>query len=190
MVASIRAALPRQSLRVIEELAGLAHREFLARLGTERLGQIRGAGHLDWLPIEIDLDLCRAVAEVLGPEVERERGRRCVRTLLDTPLLRPFIAGVDMLFGLEPAALIGQVPRGWHAVYREAGRVRYEVGVGLRRSLVFEEMPPNMVASGIYLEAIAGALHSLFDLCRVEGSVEVVCADVDRSRVEFEFCWL
>lgn len=189
MVAQIRAALPLQSLRVLEAIAGPEHTRVLARLRPTTLELLRSVARLDWLPIEIDIELGLAVADVLGPDVDRERARLCVLHCFETPLLRPFIQGADMLFGFSPAALIAAIPRGWPAVYRNAGVLRYEVDPGLRRVIICDAVPPRVIASRLYLESIAGALESVFDLSKVEGSVTLGPIDVAARRAELHFEW-
>lgn len=189
MLAQIRAALPLQSLRVLEAIAGSEHTRVLARLRPETLRLLRSVGSLEWLPIGIDIELGLAVADVLGPDVDRERARLVVLHCFETPLLRPFITGADMLFGLSPAALIATVPRGWPAVYRDAGVLRYEVDGGLRRVIIYEAVPPEVIGSRLYLESLAGALESVFDLSKVEGSVTLGRIDVAARRAELHFEW-
>lgn len=189
MVAQIRAALPLQSLRVLETIAGSEHTRVLRRLRPETLERLRAAARLDWLPLELDVELDLAIADVLGPDVDRERSRLCVLHLFDTPLLRPFVQGAQMLFGLSPPGLIATVPRGWPALYRNAGELRYEVSDGLRRVLIYDHVPPRVIASRLYLDSIAGALESLFDLANVEGSVTLGEIDVVARRAELVFEW-
>jgi hypothetical protein len=189
MVAQIRAALPLQSLHVLESIAGFEHTRVLARLQPETLARLRSVTRLEWLPIEIDLELSRAVADVLGPDVDRERARLCVLHVFETPLLRPFLHGADMLFGFSPAGLIATIPRGWPAVYRDAGLPRYEVDGGLRRVLIYQDVPPVVIGSRLYLESLAGALESVFELCKVDGTVSLGPIDVAARRVELHFEW-
>jgi hypothetical protein len=189
MGTQIRAALPLQSLRVVETIAGSEHTRVLARLRPETRERLRSVGRLEWVPIEIDLELSAAVADVLGPDVDRERARLCVLHVFETPLLRPFIHGADMLFGLSPAGLIATVPRGWPAIYRHAGVLRYEVDDGLRRVLIYEDVLPVVIRSRLYLESLTGALESVFDLSKVEGSVTIGQMDVPARRVELRFEW-
>jgi hypothetical protein len=189
MVASIRAALPLQSLRVLESIAGPEHTRVLARLRPATLELLRAATWLEWIPIEIDVELGLAVDDVLGPDVDRERARLVVLHCFETPLLRPFIRGADMLFGLSPAGLIATVPRSWPAVYRDAGALRYEIDGGLRRVLIYEAVPLAVIGSRLYLDSIAGALESVFDLTKVDGSVTLGPVDVAARRAELLFAW-
>ncbi len=177
------------SLAVIERIAGAATPRVFARIGPERLAQIRAAARLDWLPVELDVALAEAVAAELGPAADRERARRSITSSIESPFLRPFLVGVQTIFGLEPAALIRQAPRVWSAVYRDAGRLDYEIGEGAERILIYSEIPASVVASAVYLDALAGASESLFDLCRSEGRVTVAAVDPQRRRAELRFSW-
>jgi hypothetical protein len=189
MGAQIRAALPLQSLRVLEAIAGFEHTRVLSRLHPQTLARLRAVARLEWLPLEIDLELGNAVADVLGPDVDRERARLCVLHAFETPLLRPFLHGADMLFGLSPAGLIATLPRGWPAVYRDAGSLRYEVDGGLRRVLIYQDVPAEIIGSRLYLESLTGALESIFELCKVEGTVSLGSIDTAARRAELCFEW-
>lgn len=189
VVASFRAKQLEHSLRALEIVSGGEHERALGRMRPESLDQIRGAGRFDWIPIELDVEFSQAIADEFGPVIAAERPRLSMRRSLDTPLLRPFIEGVDRLFGLDPSNVFRQVPRGWFAIYRNAGRMRYEVGAGSQRTLIYEDVPTVIVDSRVYLDAIAAGLHSLLDLCKVEGSVEVVNIDAARARVEILVIW-
>lgn len=176
------------SLDAIAEHYGERVAEVRAAMPAATLARVDAATWRDWLPLRCDLELCEAVERTLGPGSDRERARLTLCRALQGPLLGPFVAGVQLLFDLEPASMIRQVPRGWAAVYRGTGTPRYEVAGPSLRALSFCEAP-RLMLEPLYLEAIVGALHSLYDLCDVEGHV---CAeDVDRAagRVRFWFRW-
>jgi hypothetical protein len=189
VVPQIRAALPLESLRVLERLTGDGHARVLGRLQPDTLAHIRGAGRLDWLPLALDLELSATIIEQLGPELDRSRSRACVRSHLDQPLLRPFVYGVETLFGRTPAAMIAAVPRGWPMLYRNAGALRYEVTGALRRVLIYQDMPRSLAEQPSYLDAIAASLESLFDLCGVDGRVTVERVDAAARTADFVCEW-
>jgi hypothetical protein len=188
-VASIRAAQLQHSLAAIERIAEGAHERVFARMQPETRARIRAASWIDWLPIELDLELAEAVAAELGPAADRQRARMSIQLSVESPLLRPFIVGVQTSFTLEPGSVIRQAPRGWLAIYKSAGTLEYQIGQGAERVLVYSDIPAQVVASALYLDAIAGAFESLFDLCRVEGSVSVEAVDPRRRRAELRFSW-
>lgn len=190
-VASIRAAQVQHSLAVVATLApdAQAHARVLARIDPHALTRVREASRVDWLPLAIDLELSAAVEAELGPGQDRERARLAVLESMRSPLLQPFVHGVQTIFSLEPAALLRQAPRAWQAVYRGAGQIRYAVGEGAERVLVFDGLPAEVVASPVYLEAIAGAFASVFTLCKVEGTAEVARVEVAQRRAELRFSW-
>lgn len=167
-------------------------------IGAERLAElepqtptlfarIRDAPALDWLPLEVDLELSSLIATSCGPEADRLRARTCLRTALDAPLLRPFVLGVETLFTLDPGGMLRQVPRGWPVLYRECGVMRYEIGGLGRRLLVHDRVPAILLDHPYYNAAIAGALESFFDLCKVEGEIEIERAGP--ARVHYHLSW-
>ncbi|KIG14517.1 hypothetical protein DB30_06744 [Enhygromyxa salina] len=186
---SIRAIQVVHSLRALELVSGGEHERALRRMRPESLARIRDARRFDWLPVALDVELSHAVADEFGPVVAAARSRQSLGQSTGTPLLRPFIDGVVKLFGLEPSSMFRQVPLGWNAVYRDAGRMRYEVSSGADRSLIYEDVPVVILESRVYLDAIASALHSLLDLCNADGAIEVATIDRERARVQLRVTW-
>lgn len=180
----IRAVQLQHSLRAAERLAGPREAELIAAIPRPILRGIREAGWRDWIPLAWDVELCTIVEEVLGSGADRERARRALGASMESPLLRPFVTGVQVLFDLEPAALIRQVPRGWHALFRNAGVPRYEVEGASRRAICCTEVP-GLMFDPLYIQSVVGALSSIYDLCGTEG--EVVAEDVDAEAGEFSF---
>jgi hypothetical protein len=166
-----------------------AQARVFARVSAVTLARIREASAFDWLPLALDLELSAALEAELGPDSARACARTSVLETVRSPLLDPLLRGVQALFSLEPASLLRQAPRAWKTVYRDAGEVRYEIGEGAERVLRFSELPREVVGNRLYLESIAGAFESLYTLCKVEGSVEVVGVDVEGRRAELLFSW-
>ncbi|PRQ05511.1 hypothetical protein [Enhygromyxa salina] len=189
VVPSIRAIQIEHSLRALELVAVGEHERALDRMRPESLARIREARRFEWLPVALDVELTEAVADEFGPAVAAARSRQSLGHSTRTTLLRPFIDGVIKLFGLDPSSMFRQVPLGWNAIYRNAGRMRYEVSAGSDRALIYEEVPVVILGSRVYLDAIAAALHSLFDLCKVDGEIEVAEIDPSRARVELRVTW-
>jgi len=194
---SIRAILLQNSLAVLAELAVARYgqraeevqRAVFETLGSGRMRAIREAGPAQWLPLEYDLILAEAVEANLGPGADRERTFGCMQRSLHTTLLRPFVVGVEMVFGLEPASFLRQVPRGWHAVYREAGSMRYIVDGPSQRSLVLSGAPEALISSPIYGDSIAGALTAVLALAGVEGEVTAGERDLDTGTLVIRLRW-
>jgi hypothetical protein len=160
-----------------------------AQMRPESLAAIRSASWFDWLPLEFDIELAHAVAKVLGPAKDRERACQSVLLAFQSPLLRPFLIGVEKVFGLQPGPLIRQSTRAFQAVFREAGWMAYAVGQGNQRVLVWSEVPALVLEDRLYLDAIAGAYEALFVLCKLDGSVAVAAIDLARHRAELWFSW-
>ena len=188
-MASIRAVLLRTSLLALDRVAGPEQLRQLEHARPALFAQIRASSNLDWLPLELDLELSALVSECLGPETDRDRARCCLRTALDAPLLRPFVLGVETLFSLSPNAMLRQVPRGWRVLYRDAGTMRYEIEQGNQRLLIYESVPSELRDHPCYLDAIAGALEGTFDLCHAEGEITVEAVPDHPSSVCFRSSW-
>jgi hypothetical protein len=188
-VAWTRAAQLRCSLEAIERIADGAHAQVFARMRPQTLAAIRSASWLDWLPLEFDIELAEAVAKVLGPTRDRERARQSVLLSFQSPLLHPFVTGVEKVFGFHVGPLLRQSTRAFQHVFREAGWLTLVIGHGNERVLVWSEVPALVFEHRLYFDAIAGAFEALYVLCRVDGKVAVEAIDLARHRAELRFSW-
>src|SRR5262245_184265 len=75
------------------------------RLGDAHLTSIECAGPLVWLPIEADIALQRALAEVLGVERTRDFVLAKARQFMAGTLLQNLVTTAIELFGLDPGSL-------------------------------------------------------------------------------------
>ncbi len=185
----IKATQIQSSLAVAERLAGDRVEQLQAAIGTEMLAKIRDAIKTAWVPVQADIALANAVESTCGPGSDYERSRQATTDSMNRKLLRPFIEGVRKVFGLSPKGLFKTCQRGWNSVYRDCGQPRY-VDLGENAAaLDFQDMPVQVLASDVYLRAIAGGLHALLDVCHVHGTI--VPKDVDpRARtVRFLVTW-
>lgn len=185
----IKATQVKVSLTIAERLAGERVQELHDAIGPESLAEIRSAIGTAWLPLEVDIALSHAVEATCGPESDLERARQSLTASMDQKLLRPFIEGVRKVFGLSPKGLLKTSRRAWSSLYRDAGRPRF-VDLGANAAaLDYEEMPDAVLASEVYLRAIAGAFHALLDLAGVEGEVFVEALDPRARSVRFRVTW-
>ncbi len=185
----IKATQVKVSLTVAERLASHRVEELHDAIGPEPLAKIRNAINTAWLPVEMDIVLSHAVESTCGPQSDYERARQSLTASMDRKLLRPFIEGVRKVFGLSPKGLLKTSQRAWSSLYRDCGKLRF-VDLGPdSAALDFTEMPAQVLASEVYLRAIAGGLHALLDLAEVQGEVLVEGLDPRDREVRFRVTW-
>lgn len=185
----IKATQVKVSLTIAERLAGERVQELHDAIGAESLAKIRNAISTAWIPLQVDIVLSHAVEATCGPNSDFERARESLTTAMDQRLLRPFIEGVRKVFGLSPKGLLKTSRRAWSSLYRGGGEPRF-VDLGAdTAALDFEEMPAEVLASEVYLRAIAGAFQALLDLAAVQGEVFVESVDTAAGTVRFRMTW-
>lgn len=165
-VAEIRASIPPESLKAIDETLGVA-----------------------WLEFEHDHWLMDGTLAVLGREEAVECWRRSIEHLVEKPLLRPLVEGSLRLFGAAPGKLIKMVPTGWTLAYRDFCVPRFELVEDGHARIVFEDIAPHAFRSPGYLHCWHAVCLGLFDLEKPkDGRVDFEIDEARRQAVA-EFHW-
>jgi hypothetical protein len=180
---AVRARWTREILRETRALPHPHVDRILGHLEAADLRKIEGAAAYDWLPIEVDLRLVRSAYEQLGPSMFVALVRRAAHENLRSPLLRALAMGARML---GRNALMVVLPRGWHILVRNCGRVH--VTRDARRRITFVELldvPSPIREEKAFQLGIAGALAACMDFGGYVGQVrpEPLVDDVIRYRL-------
>jgi len=182
---SVRASHCHATLRTLRTLDPGALERVQARLPGEILRAITSATSVDLVPARWDLLLVEAIALELGLPATRGLARATMLDSLRGPLLHSFLTAAVGIFGRSPGKLFGWSGRVWGHVTSGAGVLRLEAAADDQALLLLEGMPADL-AVPVYLEAVAGTLESLFDVCQVTGTVAVTPGP-DGAR--FEASW-
>ncbi len=160
----------------------------LDRIGAERVGVIRSASPLKWLPVGLDIALMEAwFAEDGEAEVRSTLRSDFVRTL-DQPILRPIITGARAVFGGSTERIVSWMPHAWSVIYRNAGTpevVEVEKGcVELR----IRNLPAAIIESPRYLDTISAVMAGFLDHAKEEdGRVSLDFHDDGSARLLVEW---
>ena len=168
-----------------------------ARVGDTHLTSIECAGPMVWLPIEADLAVQRALAEVIGPERTREFLLASAQELWTGSLVQTLVQTAIGFLGLDPGSLARLVPAAWGLLYRDCGqwsltrrdergpRDTREVELGLAG------LPRDCASDRAWLASVATILHALLILCDREGEVELVESPGQDALLEvvFRLAW-
>ena len=177
-MASVRGTQIKQSVASLAWLGEDARCEVLRRLSPDTLSQIEAAVRVQWLPHALAVELCRNVRDVSGEDAVRGWSRASVNSGRDGSLYGPFLSGVITLFGLHPPAFWRIAPRAYRAAFKDCGDLRV-LDVGPRSAdLALVDLPPEGMDRS-WLVSVAGGLEVVFDVCRVEGRVELDLGGAD-----------
>jgi hypothetical protein len=163
----------------------------VARLPSGMLRQVEEASGLDWLPVEHDVAMARVLYEVMGADEADRFYRDQGLASLQGPLLETMLRIAMETLGLEPASLVGWVPKGLLMLYRGVGTWSVgELGSGRDRvRLDASGLPPVCAAEPSWLRAVSQALSALLIVAEVTGRVELLPRDHVTRDASFEFSW-
>jgi hypothetical protein len=154
------------------------------------LRQIDAAGPLGWLPLSVNLECTRAVADTLGRERTHLFFRSLLAGTLETPLLRGLVVGVLRVAVKDPALYIPWVSRGFEIMFRDVGKLNVEER---RPKALFTELsglPAECVEERFWLESVASACCALSDLVGLQGIVTLDAVDAEARRAVFRWMLL
>lgn len=145
----------------------------LADLPPQHLRRIEQAGRADWLPIEIELTLTRAILSEVGEEGLRRWSSAALKRSLDSSLFRPLLDTAVRLFGLSPQGLFKMVPQGWKRAFRGAGELTVQPEGPSAVQVDLVGLPEELQDRSFVL-TIGTSLYALLDACQVTGRIQVV----------------
>lgn len=190
MAAKIRAKHVKHNLAAITAMSSADDcARIRAAMGDATVRAIEEAPRTAWLDVQHDINLAQGVTDVLGLEGDRTRARTALRISMDGALLRPMVDGATRLFGLTPSSILRVAGRAWGAIYRDAGAIRVHHDGERHVRIAYAEIDADILRSEVYLASISGALLATFDLCKVEGTVNVENLDRQAATAEFHFRW-
>lgn len=163
----------------------------LALLPAETLKTIGAASGLDWLPVPLNLQVTQAVYDGLGgADADRFFLAHTVASF-EGPILQTLSATAVRIFGLDPASFARWVPRAWTMIFRELGE--WTVGAIAPGSssvvLTLARLPPVCADHPVWLRSVSRSIGALFDLAKVQGTVELPPRAHGASQVQFVLRW-
>jgi len=170
---AVRAEQLKENLQALLVLGNETASRILADLPPQHLRRIEQADPSDWLPIELELTLVRAIRTEVGDEALGRWSHAALKRTLDTWLFKPLLETAVRLFGLSPHGLFKVAPQAWRATFRDAGElVLHEEGPA--RLVVDLTGLPAELEDPAFTVTIGTCFYAIFDACRVTGRVEQV----------------
>lgn len=160
----------------------------MERVPAESREVIESTPRSAWIGVEHDHYTIDAMLALFG----RERAIRCwsqaVSSLVQKPLLKPFVSGMIGLFGRDPARVVALFPKGWPLVYRDCCALTMERGENQNPVLKFRAIAPLVRQHSNYLLSWHGACLGFADIAKVNGKVDFRVAP-DGASAEARFSW-
>ncbi|HTN52994.1 MAG TPA: hypothetical protein VML50_11365 [Anaeromyxobacter sp.] len=130
--------------------------------------RIQRARRLDWLPVELLVEMCGAVAAREGDGVLRAWGAASLQGIVRAPLARAAYEVALMLGGRDPATLIGYLLQTWPLLYAGCGEV-VVTDVGPASVRIVHSAVPTTLRRQATVLPLLGALESVPSHCGARG---------------------
>ena len=187
----------------IPQVRALTSQVALAHLGTLpptlREVILRDAGDVEsareafqfgWIPFRLQIGILDAMRRHMTPEQWKTSQRALMLAYLDKPVLRGLFDTAVRMLGMSVTTLSKWAPRGYDALFKHAGALRFEAGPAPGElSLVLDCFPPELFASGSFAEALSAAFEVIFTLVKTAGQVRVSELDLKRGHARYTLLW-
>ncbi len=177
-------------LASVDALAAPAAQAIHAHVSPGTLRTIADASGIDWLPIEVSVELRRAVNAVLpAPEFDAFF-RGSFGKALQTPVFRAIVESTIAIFGMDPASWTRLMPTGWALLFRNCGAWKADRLTGTSAKLTLHDLPPACVEDDIWARSIGASTGAIVDLDPSRhGGVRFVELDRPAGRAVYEMWW-
>ncbi len=186
---AVRARTTQEALRFLDHVRPGTTQAVRALVDPASLKVIDETPGTEWIPLEHDRRVPKAILDLLGPSDALAYWRRFLPGHLDSPLLRTITDTAIRLLGHSPATFVRAMPRLFPVLYRDYARARAADHGEDHAELLLDDVHPEVMASEGYLVAFRGLLLGVLDLCGVPGTLDVTTdphAHVIRFRLRWE----
>jgi hypothetical protein len=150
---------------------------------------VADATSVDWLPLDTNLVVTRALHGGLGDARFYRFFRDQLVEAFSGPLLRVIVDAALRVFRVDATSFTGWVGRGWGLVFHDCGAWTVErAGPGMAR-LRIDALPGACVEDEIWLRSVAHSLDAFWVLARTQGECAYSGRDVARAVAFYELRW-
>jgi hypothetical protein len=142
-------------------------------IGETRLGILRRASVVDWLPIDIHLGVCDAVFEVLGVSGARAFWKERLLAAFLTKTMGPFVTGASVVFGEQPYALMKIAMTSYRLMARNAGQITVSALPDRWVQMDFVQAPAAIVESAGWHALCHGQCQAVLEYLKMEGEIKL-----------------
>jgi hypothetical protein len=180
----IRARHPQMLLALLGERHPTAHTKVMQNV--ESAGKVTRALPVEWLPVELDVEIVEAVTRLLSPQQMDALVAERQRQEMGSALFKTFVAMAEKLFGLTPATMIRNLGRGWNQVFSDCGEIEVLKSEARSAVVLIHALPEACLASAAWIGALPAGMRVLFELVNTTGEVAVARRVAD---IELRFSW-
>lgn len=171
--AQLRSSVVKASLAALERVSFTEAQRLRAALTPETRALVENSGRMDWLPIEVHLELTEKGLEVLSASTFRAARREATLQVARSPLLGSVLSGALNLFGSSALALFRMVPRVYGHTTRGLGTVQVlELGDDAL-CLEYRGLPERVATSPGWRAALVVDNEAVFELASARGSASM-----------------
>ncbi len=147
------------------------------------------ATSIDWLPLDANLVVTRALHDGLGDARFYRFFRDQLVDAFSGPLLRVIVEAALRVFRVDATAFATWVGRGWGLVFRDCGAWTVErAGPGIAR-LRIEALPAACLQDEVWLRSVSHSLDAFWVLARTQGECAYAGRDLARGVASYELRW-
>jgi hypothetical protein len=150
---------------------------------------VADATSIDWLPLDMNLAVTRAIHGGLGDARFYGFFRDQLVEAFSGPLLSVVLDAALRVFRADAASFAAWVGRGWPLIFRECGAWKVEcAGEGMAR-LRIEALPAACAEDEIWLRSVAHSIDAFWVLARTDGSCTYSGRDLAGAAATYELSW-
>lgn len=185
----VRARVSQEFLGYLDEYQAGLRDQVQQLASTEYLETLATVPPNTWIPFELSCSGVEAAIDVLGEERALSLWRNLfTQRFMKTPIIGGLINSWIRIFGLSPGTVIKAVPKGFEGTYRDVAQVHLEHVESDHGRVSLLELAPQMLAHPKYWIAWRGTFEGVFELCSIEGRVDVDVDEADRT-ARFDWRW-
>jgi len=186
---AVRARHMKNLLATIERLPPDERERVLMLVPEPVVGEVADATGVDWLPLEANLVVTRAVHGGLGDARFYRFFRDQLLEAFSGPLLGIVVEAALRVFRVDATSFTSWVGRGWGLIFRECGEWTVErAGAGTAR-LRIESLPAACVHDEVWLRSVSHSLDAFWVLAKTEGQCTCVGRELARGVATYELRW-
>lgn len=168
----IRASLVHEDLERLSMFGAAQAASVRAALPVEVLLALEQTPRAAFLPLEFDVHIVDAVAELLGVDALDRWARESMRASARGPLIRPIVEGARRVFGRTASRMVAHMlPRTFGHLYRHAGHFERRAASHDTMTFAYRDMPAMIRESPAYLQAIASSMTIALEVVDLDGRV-------------------
>lgn len=185
----VRARHLRSILEHVDKLPAAAREAARGAIAPADLARIETSASSDWLPFSLDLDLTHALARTLGPEGTHRFFHEHQVASFQGPLFKVLVDSATAIFGLDPSSWAKWIPRGWNAVFTNAGRWAIDRSDPGEVDLALVTPPAGTLEDDVWLRSVASSFTAFLDFAKTDGEFALDRVDRERQAACYRLRW-